>query len=154
MDSDHRNGQPAANWRRYFSEIPRLNNLLSEAPSDHAKSIKIGKFLSGCLSRPVPIQVNGRTGVATLHAETLAKGHTKVYVFDVVWNAPVVEQSTCAEPPLVANEGDISAARAVSNTEGTEAKAKPAKKPGKTGRSPPLAPPPAKTTEGNSERWD
>ncbi len=154
MPSDHSKAQPASNWRRYFTGVSKLNSSLSEAPSEHAKSIKIGKFLSGCLGRPVPIQVHGRTGVATLRSEIRPSGNTKAYFFEVDWNAPEVEKSSCTEPPLGVSERDENEAPVISKPAGAgaAAKAKPAKKTPKAARSslPPAKPP----TKGNSERWD
>ncbi len=79
---------PAADWLPFFVEADVLTQALTETHSAKAKTIKIGQFLSPNVGRTVPIQVNGRSGHATLRVESQKHAKSKRYYFEITWDAP------------------------------------------------------------------
>lgn len=80
-------GIPAADWLQHFKAADVEQEALKEAKSQQAKATKAGNFLSRLVDREVPIEVDGRTGKATLRMEK-GRANKKHYWFDVCWDEP------------------------------------------------------------------
>ena len=79
---------PATDWLPFFARADILTQALAETHSAKAKTIKIGQFLSPNVNRPVPIQVDGRSGLATLRVESKKHAKSKRYFFEITWDEP------------------------------------------------------------------
>jgi hypothetical protein len=84
MNSALNAGLPATGWLPIFTAA----NILT----DKGKSVKMGKFLTRNVDRRVPIQVNGRTGNATLKPDP-CRANEKRYYFEVTWDTPEEHES-------------------------------------------------------------
>jgi hypothetical protein len=83
-------------WIRYFEMAKIRTDELENCRSNHAKAIRAGQFLSPHVNRPVRIEVNGRTGTATLKAED-GRAKERRYFFEVVWDdAPPSGRTTAS----------------------------------------------------------
>ncbi|VTU00921.1 unnamed protein product [Gemmataceae bacterium] len=149
----------AEGWLRFFLRSNLLNKELTEAKSAKAKSILIGKFLGRNVDRTVPIQVGGRSGLATLRVEP-RRSNQKRYFFEVRWDAEpegaaAVGGTAASETPVT---GEASRAvrapapaarsagtRAITDTVVAGAPTQPSTVPGPLPRSP---------DAGNDEAWE
>lgn len=82
---------PASDWLPFFTRADILTQALTETHTTKAKTIKIGQFLSPNVDRPVPIQVGGRSGHATLRVKK-GKAKSKLYFFEITWDAPEISE--------------------------------------------------------------
>ena len=80
-------GLPAGEFEKIFLKAYVLTDALSNAKSAKSKATKIGNFLTSKVGREVPINVNGRTGKATLCMRQ-GRARQKVYFFEVLWDSP------------------------------------------------------------------
>jgi hypothetical protein len=87
METNKNNNKLACeDWEPYFRRAKVRVEDLDACKSNRAKAIKIGRFLSPNVNRPVPIECAGRRGKAVLRMEERrAKG--KYYFFEVIWEA-------------------------------------------------------------------
>ena len=61
-----KNGLPAGKWESLFKKVGIEKEKLETTKSEAARRTIIGNFLSQNVGREVPIEINGRTGKATL----------------------------------------------------------------------------------------
>lgn len=75
-------GLPAGEWLNIFRSAKVEVERLDAAKSAQGRSTIIGNFLARMVNRTVPIEVDGRTGKATLRTAA-GRGNKKLYWFDV-----------------------------------------------------------------------
>lgn len=133
---------PAADWLPFFAKADILTQALTETHSAKAKTIKIGQFLSPNVNRPVPIQVNGRSGHATLRVKK-GTAKSKRYFFEITWDAPETSATKKANTNKTAkpNKGPVQSQPAPSKAASTKV---PSTK----------KPVPKSAKPGNNETWE
>ena len=85
-------GLPASEMENVFRRAGILIESLNAAKSTQAKSTRLGTFLSQNVGRSVPVEINGRTGTATLRC-IQRRSKSKRYLFEIRWDSPVAESS-------------------------------------------------------------
>lgn len=141
-------GLRAGEWQVIFRHTGVEAERLNSAKSDRGRATIMGNFLGRQLNREVGIDVDGRTGKATLRSRP-SRGATTLYYFEVLWDA---EQQNSANQPT----GDPISA-------GESQPARPATTARSTSTGPGFTPPSESPTEhginsgltmpGNSELW-
>jgi len=76
--------RPAAGWKDYFVKAGVATDNLTSAKSERGTSTVIGKFLAPLVGREVPVEVEGRRGMARLCIRS-GRSRTKEYYFEVTW---------------------------------------------------------------------
>jgi hypothetical protein len=84
MKSKH-SGAPASKWESLFKGAGIETERLDAAKSEKARTTILGNFLAQNVGREVPIEVKGRTGMATLRMN-VGRGKRKQYWFEVRWD--------------------------------------------------------------------
>ena len=84
---------PAGKWEILFKKASIEKEKLEVAMSERGRSTIIGNFLSQNVGREVPIEINSRTGKATLRM-VLGSGKQKRYFFEILWDEPKGEKKT------------------------------------------------------------
>jgi len=84
-------GLPAAKWIPVFDVAGVVPPSFVDAKTPHAKTIKVGQWLSSKVGRELPISVNGRTGKAVLRVIG-ARANEKRYYFEITWATAVQPQ--------------------------------------------------------------
>jgi len=88
---------PASAWFPFFEKADLLTKALNETQSMKGRTIKIGRFFGPNLNRPVPIQVGGRSGFATLRVENDNHARSKRYFFEIAWEVAVSKETAKAQ---------------------------------------------------------
>ena len=78
-------GLPAGEWLNIFRGAKVEAERLDAAKSAQGRATIIGNFLARMVDREVRIEVDGRTGKATLRTAP-GRGNKKVYWFDVIFD--------------------------------------------------------------------
>jgi len=89
-DESNARGVPPKDWASVFTKAGVLVEELSTGKGKHAKSTRIGQFLTRFIGREVQIEVRGRSGRATLRVVT-RRAKEKRYFFEVEWDVTAVE---------------------------------------------------------------
>lgn len=78
-------GLPAREWESLFTKAGIEKDRLEAAKSAKARATILGNFLAQHVGREVPIEINGKSGTATLCME-LGRAKSKNYYFKVRWD--------------------------------------------------------------------
>src|SRR5262249_18526216 len=94
-------GLKPGDWESYCVQAGILNSEgdTSARQSAHARSVRIGNFLSRFVDREVPVAVKGRTGKATLRVHK-GRARAKLYYFEVRWDAGQKQLDLAPKTPL------------------------------------------------------
>jgi hypothetical protein len=132
-------GLPAGEWLNIFRGAKVEAERLDAAKSAQGRATILGNFLARMVDREVPIEVDGRTGKATLRTAP-GRGGKKLYWFDVAFDGDWPGDD-------IPSPSDNGAPR----------KRQPAvaKKPATEPRNSPIdrSPAPGLATAGNGEAW-
>jgi hypothetical protein len=147
MSDDTERKLPAKDWERFFRQAGLLTDKPNSPMSRQACSIKIGLFLSPMVGREVPVEVNGRTGRATLRMKDVGRAKGKLYYLEVVWDDSVA----AATPP--ARKGRTAREKRSPKPSPGKKGTRPAPSPAADKRSHGKAKPSRGQRRGNDEAW-
>jgi hypothetical protein len=85
-------GKKALDWVPILRDAKLRQNELALATSERSVAIFLGCYFGARLGKPVPVQVNERTGTATLKAQP-GRSRSRRYWLEVQWDLPPVDPS-------------------------------------------------------------
>ena len=148
--SGPRVGIPAAEWAKIFEMAKVETDRLTAARSAHSRSTIMGNFLARFIGREVRIEVNGRTGTATLKLAP-GRANQKRYYFEISWDdQQALPEGPAGMEPLHSPDGQSENGEQRGNQQRKKSACKVAKT---CSTSPAVRVTPATNGTGNGEAW-